>query len=185
MAFAHLPRGGRDSQKTERPGLTSGPAVAIILATRTNKPIPGPKEDMRDMDLTDQHTIERKQKKRKRKDARIRLSRVAMAAVRHLRSLPPSKAGFSLYVTQEGTPHRMTVIDNGRGRPDSAYFVHQSKSAAMPDGLPPTSTYVVSTDREMDTVLSTFADSPELWCHAKGDALGKEPEPFDEEDWEA
>ena len=164
--------------------MTSGPTYAIILTTRTNKPIPGPKEDMRDMDLTDQHTIERKQK-RKRKDARIRLSRVAMAAVRHLRSLPPSKAGFSLYITQEGTPHRMTVIDHGHGRPDSAYFVHQSKDPAVPEGLPPTSTYVASTDREMDTVLSMFADSPELWSHAKGDALGREPEPFDEEDWEA
>ena len=130
--------------------------------------------------LTDPMKKERDPKPRRDKK-RIRLSRTAMAAVRHLRSLPQEDARFTLKVSQEGTPHSMTVIANGRG-PDSTYWIYQSaKPGPAPEWLPPASTYVVSTETDMDTALCMFADSPSLWSGAESDALDLPNEPYSEE----
>ena len=116
----------------------------------------------------DQHT---------NKKGKIALSLIAMAAVRKLRSLPREQAAFTLYVGQEETPHRMTVISNGKGD-DSTYYIYQGSS--IPKDYPPMSTYLVSTQTDLDTVLAMFADNPELWAKPADDMLDLKEESYSE-----
>ena len=108
---------------------------------------------------------------------KIRLSQIAMMAVRRLRSLPKEQAAFTLYVGQEETPHRMTVISNGKGD-DSAYYIYQGSS--IPKDYPPMSTYLVSTQADLDMVLAMFADNPELWAKPIDDMLDLKEESYSE-----
>ena len=87
-----------------------------------------------------------------------------------LRKAPADKTAFTLRITADGTPRRITVIDRGRG-PDSSYHIHLSRDGTVPPWLPPTSTYAVRDAAELDSVLATFAEYPELYSRPRGDAL--------------
>lgn len=102
--------------------------------------------------------------------AELPLSAFALKAIALIRKTPPSRTAFSLTLTAEGTRKRISVIDRGKG-PDSSFHVHLSKSREVPAWLPPTSTYAVATQEELDSVLAMFADHPELYSREPGDAL--------------
>lgn len=123
-------------------------------------------------------------KDKRKRGGRPHLSPFAMKAVSQLRRKPRSQTAFSLYVTKEGTKRAFEVIEHGEG-PDSAYYIHLSEGGSIPPTLPPTATYAVSTDSELESVLAMFADHPELWSRDPGDALDRPTEPFDENEWEA
>lgn len=101
---------------------------------------------------------------------KIALSPFARKAISLLRKTPVSKTAFTLSITSEETPHRITVIDRGRGA-DSSFHIHLSPTRSVPKWLPPTSTYVVATQPELDSVLAAFAEFPDLYSKPKGDAL--------------
>ena len=104
---------------------------------------------------------------------KIKLSRFSMLAVRRLRALPKDKAAFTLRIGQEWTHHSMTVIHNSDDRL-STYYIYQGQS--IPHNYPPESTYLVNSEEDMDTVLTMFADKPELWSLPQNDNLDMEGE---------
>lgn len=110
---------------------------------------------------------------------RIRLSPFAKKAVQRLRSLPPSKTAFTLKISEEGVARTYDVLR--RGGPASTYFICLTHSGKMPEWLPPDSTYLAKTSREVDTLLAYFADSPELWCAPKNEPLEGNWESYSED----
>jgi len=113
------------------------------------------------------------------KKGKIRLSHLAMLAVRRLRALPKEEAAFTLRIGQEWTSHRMTVIQNGEHK-SATYYIYQGQS--IPQNYPPESTYLVNSDTDMDTVLAMFADKPELWSLPQDDILDMAEELCPEEE---
>lgn len=111
-----------------------------------------------------------KKKGKTGRGGRPRLSQLAMAAAKQLRSLPPARSAFSLYVTQDGKGGRFAVLERGLKK-DSTFHIHLSREGRVPPNLPPDSTYVARNHKELESLLAMFSDHPELWSPPLGDAF--------------